>query len=279
MAERRPSILPPNSTRLERAVEQVSARVDTMPVPIAATWDVAACPEALLPWLAWAVGVDYWRSTWPEGVKRAVIRGMLETRATRGTPAAVRSALQALGTRIVMREWWEAGREPYTVAVEAYANDYADRLPEWSLEDLARDLTEILRRTAPVRVHFDIQIGADFSGLARIAGALNAPVIVSTDIASTPEPAGAVSATLATAAALTRPTALGHAGAAVPLVPIAAEAAPVWRVGAALTRPTAITDGSAAVPLVPLIAAVATTLRHAAALHRPVVIATGFATA
>jgi P2-related tail formation protein len=51
------SLLPPNVSGLERALEQASARVGDIPVPIDPLWNPATCPARLLPWLAWALSV------------------------------------------------------------------------------------------------------------------------------------------------------------------------------------------------------------------------------
>ena len=90
-------LLPPNSSQLEMALEQVLTA--DMPVDAAAqnVWNPWNCPLALLPWLAWAVGVDEWDANWPEDVKRRVIAAAPEIRRHRGTVWAVREALRAAG--------------------------------------------------------------------------------------------------------------------------------------------------------------------------------------
>lgn len=274
-------LMPPNATRLERRLDEGFARIGDVPVPIEPLWDVDACPEDRLPWLAWAVGVDYWRPGWPAEVKRNVIRSMLKTRATRGTPAAVHTALSALKTRISLREWFDPGVEgaPYTVLVDAYANDYADRGPDWTIDDLARDLTEILQRTAPARVHFDLRIGADFGAGPQIGGAMRRSTLVAHDLSTTPEPRGAVRVGQAVAARLTRPASLTHGTAAVPFRHLSAAAEPMHRIGAALTRPAVLVHNRSEVPLADIEAQVDLHLHPAAILRRPVVLATATAAA
>jgi phage tail P2-like protein len=48
-----PSILPPGSTPLEKALEQVAAQLLDVEVAIRAVWSPDDCPLDLLPWLAW----------------------------------------------------------------------------------------------------------------------------------------------------------------------------------------------------------------------------------
>ncbi len=92
------SLLPPNATALERALEGTSARVGEIPVGVVRTlWDPWSCPVELLPWLAWSVSVDDWDDAWPEATKRAVIAASYDVHSIKGTPAAIRRALQAIG--------------------------------------------------------------------------------------------------------------------------------------------------------------------------------------
>lgn len=61
------TILPPNATSLETALDGAGAvRIDAVQVPVGTIWRPEACPEELLPWLAWALSVDVWDESWPE---------------------------------------------------------------------------------------------------------------------------------------------------------------------------------------------------------------------
>lgn len=100
-------LLPPNASPLERALEQTTRRAFEVPIPVSSVWDPDTCPAALLPWLAWAYGVDEWRSAWSEEQKRAVIRNALYIHRHRGTVGAVKSALSALGHQVSVVEWFE----------------------------------------------------------------------------------------------------------------------------------------------------------------------------
>lgn len=93
------SILPPNSTLTERALEGAMAAqfasIDTGRLRLLN--DPARCPLAFLDWLAHARGVDEWDRDWPEETKRAVIAASVEVHRRKGTPAAIRTALAAAG--------------------------------------------------------------------------------------------------------------------------------------------------------------------------------------
>ena len=53
-----PSLLPHNASPQERAIEAATARLADVPVPLRDLWNPETCPAELLPWLAWAFGVD-----------------------------------------------------------------------------------------------------------------------------------------------------------------------------------------------------------------------------
>jgi phage tail P2-like protein len=91
------SLLPPNATPQETAIEAATARIAEVPVPNAALWNPATCPAALLPWLAWALSVDEWDGTWPEERQRAVIAASVAVHRRKGTRGAVVAALAAAG--------------------------------------------------------------------------------------------------------------------------------------------------------------------------------------
>jgi phage tail P2-like protein len=101
------SLLPPNATRLERGLEQATARIGAVPVSLRPLWDPQACPLDLLPWLAWAVGVEEWDASWPEAYKREVVATARDIRHKKGTPGAIQRALAALGhpnARLIERQ-------------------------------------------------------------------------------------------------------------------------------------------------------------------------------
>ncbi|WP_165771281.1 phage tail protein I [Pseudomonas abyssi] len=100
------SLLPPNSTLQERSLEEVSARLDHLPLIIRDLWSADTCPDDLLPWLAKAVSVDVWSPAWTPDQKRGAIRNSLAVHRKKGTIGAVRDALRALGFESRIQEWF-----------------------------------------------------------------------------------------------------------------------------------------------------------------------------
>jgi phage tail P2-like protein len=86
-----PSVLPPNATLLERNMESAGWRLrNEGPTGIRALWNPRTIPAALLPWLAWGLGVDAWDTTWDDGKKRAEVASALADHQVDGTLAGVR---------------------------------------------------------------------------------------------------------------------------------------------------------------------------------------------
>lgn len=91
------SLLPPNASRLERNLSEVSARIGEVKIPITDLWNPDTCPVELLPWLAWSLSVDWWDDEWPESVKREMVRSSIQIHRHKGTPWAVKKALEIVG--------------------------------------------------------------------------------------------------------------------------------------------------------------------------------------
>jgi phage tail P2-like protein len=102
------SLLPPNSTPLERAAAAALAQIERVPVPLRQLGNPDTCPAPLLPYLAWAFSVDRWDETWSEATKRAVIRAAFYVHRRKGTISALRRVVEPLGFLLEVNEWWES---------------------------------------------------------------------------------------------------------------------------------------------------------------------------
>ncbi|MCB1520677.1 MAG: phage tail protein I [Hyphomicrobiaceae bacterium] len=166
---------PRDATPLEVAISGADARLLAAPSHlIRAVWSPDDCPVHLLPYLAAAWSVDHWNPAWPESVKREVIRRAPEIHRLKGTRRAMQRALDALGVKTLIKEWFEqapAG-EPYTFAVTAYPTARlfgdADAL---ITPQLTRDILETIKSVKPVSRWFSFEIGVgsarDLAAVAR----------------------------------------------------------------------------------------------------------------
>lgn len=114
-----PSLLPPGSTALEKALEQAAAGVLDIPTPVRSVWSPDHCPIELLPWLAWGLSLDNWSSDWPEGIKRERVRRAISIARRKGTAESVRSVVASFGGSVAIREWWqsEPKGDPHTFSL------------------------------------------------------------------------------------------------------------------------------------------------------------------
>ncbi|MHA1009602.1 phage tail protein I [Enterobacter roggenkampii] len=116
------SLLPPNSTPAERALEAVLSHAGDLPGDIRVIKNPDLCPVDLLPWLAWEYAVTFWNSEWTEQQKRQVIKDAAWQNKHRGTRGAVERALLSVGYESQLQEWFEMTPkgDPYTFAIKIF---------------------------------------------------------------------------------------------------------------------------------------------------------------
>ncbi len=91
------SLLPPNATPQERALEAATARLGDVPAPLRDVWNPDTCPAQLLPWLAWAFGVDEWDAAWSDEAKRNTIRNAVAIQRRKGSVWSIKRAIADAG--------------------------------------------------------------------------------------------------------------------------------------------------------------------------------------
>jgi phage tail P2-like protein len=162
------SLLPPNATTLELAIERATKRLDTIFTDLRVLWSPDDCPEALLPWLAWTLSLDSWAPDWPLYVKRARVRRAIEIARGKGTAASVRAVVESFGGAVVMREWWQPGGsgEPYTFDIVITLNSM-NGLPATAA--FINSVIGEVSRTKPVRSHFTFTQGLSADASVAIA--------------------------------------------------------------------------------------------------------------
>jgi len=101
------SLLPPNATRLERALEDATSRIGDITVPIDTLLDPAAIDADWLPWLAWALSSDSWDADWTEGVKRRAVAESIALHRIKGTRLSIETVLARFDQLARIVEWHE----------------------------------------------------------------------------------------------------------------------------------------------------------------------------
>lgn len=158
MAESVSSLLPPTATAAERALEGATARIGSVATPLRNLWNPDTCPTELLPWLAWALSLDSWRSYWPEHIKRARIRAAIEIQRRKGTAASVRDVVVAFGGAVSTREWWQQTPKgtPHTFELSMTLSGTGG---QEATAEFVNDVIAEVTRTKPVRSHFTFTQG------------------------------------------------------------------------------------------------------------------------
>lgn len=90
-------LLPPNATSQEVALDGATARLGDVPGPLRDVWNPDTCPSHILPWLAWAFGVDEWDSDWSDDAKRNTIRNAVMVQRRKGTVWSIKRVITDAG--------------------------------------------------------------------------------------------------------------------------------------------------------------------------------------
>jgi phage tail P2-like protein len=168
------SLLPPNATPLERAVEAATARFANLDVPLRDLLSPDRCPAALLPWLAWSLSIDVWSPDWSEEVKRAQIRVAIQIQRTKGTASAVRMAVESFGAGVALQEWWQKDPPgpPHTFDLTLSMAEDDDGVP-LSAVTIDQIIAKV-HRTKPLRSHFTFTLALRAKARFGLAGAARA---------------------------------------------------------------------------------------------------------
>lgn len=148
-------LLPPNATPAERALSRVMARIGDVSIPHRSLWNPATCPAELLPWLAWGLSIDRWRSDWSEAQKRLEVARAIDLQRRKGTPASVEQVLASFDPLIRMAEWFEMDPPGTPHTFEVVIPLDGEPLPR-STAEFARELVRDIYRIKPARSHFEL---------------------------------------------------------------------------------------------------------------------------
>ncbi|EKT4078589.1 phage tail protein I [Stenotrophomonas maltophilia] len=157
------SLLPPNSTPLECAVEGADAQLESVSMVHHLLWNPWTCPAEFLPFLAWSVSVDTWSSEWPEHIKRARIASSFQIQRHKGTAQSIADVVGSFGGQVQIREWWEldpAGR-PHTFELLLTLSGQGG---QEATANYINQLMAAVDRAKPVRSHYTFTQGINAEG-------------------------------------------------------------------------------------------------------------------
>lgn len=148
-------------------MEAATSQLAEVPVPLRSLWNPDTCPAELLPYLAWALSLDAWRSSWPEAVKRQRIRAAIAIHRKKGTAESVRAAVSSFGGSLALREWWQKTPKGVPHTFEVTLTVGAGGIDDAQLQE---DVVNEINRVKPVRSHFSLVAGLSAAGGVGIQG-------------------------------------------------------------------------------------------------------------
>lgn len=117
------SILP-YSIRNDQKVKDLCGTLDKILMPLAEDAKMAlvysridVLPEDIIDLLAWQLHVDTYDTAAEISIKREQVRQSISLHKKRGTPYAVRSAIEIVFSKSVLQEWFLYGGKPYCFKV------------------------------------------------------------------------------------------------------------------------------------------------------------------
>lgn len=158
-----PTLLPPGSTQLQQALEQVAAGVLDIPVPFRDLWSPTDCRIEDLPWLAWGLSIDIWDSNWSEQQKRDAVADAISFQRRKGTPASLRVVLDRFDTLIGIVEWSQdrINLDPYSFRLELPLVAESDVIYDEALVgQILRDIAQVKPARAVMQAVFRLRAAA-----------------------------------------------------------------------------------------------------------------------
>lgn len=173
------SLLPPNATRFERALEAGTNRISDVTAPIDTLLDPATIDAGVLPWLAYGFSVDFWEAAWPEAMKRRAVAESIAQHKIKGTRASVEHVLARVDRLARVIEAFEdpARLAPHTFEVDlplvvTPGADGGARASAGIVDDIIAQVTAVkpLREHLTVVQSLMLESGVGVQGNARLAG-------------------------------------------------------------------------------------------------------------
>ncbi|HGM5003920.1 TPA: phage tail protein I [Serratia marcescens] len=153
------SLLPPGSSQLERRAAEACAGISDLNVPLRDLWNPARCPIKFLPYLAWAFSVDRWDEKWTAAEKRKAVTDAFYIHRRKGTVAAIRRVIDAMGFSMSIAEWWEVADPRGTFRLTIDVNDVG------ITDEIVRELERLIGDARPVSRHIaQLNIATAVSG-------------------------------------------------------------------------------------------------------------------
>ena len=153
------SLLPSGSSPLERRAAEACAGISDLNTPLRDLWNPDRCPVKFLPYLAWAFSVDRWDEKWTPAEKRKAVKDAFYIHRRKGTIAAIRRVIEAMGYSMSIAEWWQVADPRGTFRLTIDVNEVG------ITEEIVRELERLIGDARPVSRHIaQLSIATKISG-------------------------------------------------------------------------------------------------------------------
>lgn len=161
------SLLPPGSSPLERSAAEACAGISDLNVPLRDLWNPVRCPVKFLPYLAWAFSVDRWDEKWTAAEKRKAVTDAFYIHRRKGTVAAIRRVIEAMGYSMSIAEWWEVADPRGTFRLTIDVNDVG------ITDEIVNELERLIGDARPVSRHISqLTLSTSTRGTAFVGAAI-----------------------------------------------------------------------------------------------------------
>ena len=169
------SILPKNASYLELSLEKTVSKFlepktflkKSFDDIFLSLWDYRSCDESLLPYLAWALGVEIWNDGMSLSQKRQIIKTYLKIRKLRGTVWGLHLAFEALGVDARIKENASAD-DPYFFKLSVSG------AIDPKLKDQLYEIIDILK---PLRTHYVLDYSINLESKTAVFGMIRSTQI------------------------------------------------------------------------------------------------------
>jgi len=185
------TLLPPNATRLERALEWATARLGNISAPIDTLLDPMTIDIDWLPWLGWGLSLDSWDAGWSDLVKRQAVAESIALHRIKGTRLSVETVLRRFDQLARIVEWHETAPRgtPHTFEI-ILPIDVDGALPGGTRTTaaFAEAIIREISRVKPLREHFRLVQQLSSAGSIGVTGAVRAVQSLRQDVTLTTAP-------------------------------------------------------------------------------------------
>jgi phage tail P2-like protein len=186
------TLLPPNATPLERALESATSRVGAITAPIDTLLDPGTIQAEWLPWLAWALSADSWDAEWTEAVKRQAVAESIALHRIKGTRLSVEIVLRRFDQLARIVEWHETVPRGAPHTFEVILPLTVDGSAPGGTRATSAFADAVIRevnRVKPLREHFQFVQQLSVAGTIGVMGAARATQLLRQDMALGTAPA------------------------------------------------------------------------------------------